>query len=144
MDVKGVCVVRHAQRAFRSGAVLLWMGLLAGCTSLPSPVAPEVSVAARAKARWEAVIAGNWQQAYEFATPAYRAAVSVDSFRARTAGPVQHKSVEVRSVKCESAVCELKLMIGFAPLQKGFPDLNTELGERWVLEEGEWWRFETF
>jgi hypothetical protein len=52
-------------------AALVGAALLAGCmASTPSRPAPEDEVRLRAQARWDAVVAHDWQKAYSFATPA--------------------------------------------------------------------------
>ena len=126
-------------------AAFVGAALLAGCmASTQSRPAPEDEVRLRAQARWNAVVAGDWQKAYNFATPAYREAVDLAGFRGRSASPVTFKSAEVVSVKCEESACEVRMRVGFAPIQRGFPDLSSTLDERWVNEGDEWWRYEKF
>lgn len=36
------------------------------------------------------------------------------------------------------------MRIGVQPLQKGYPETRTDLTERWVQEDGDWWRFERY
>lgn len=115
--------------------------VLVGC-AIKAPLSAEESVAQRARARWESVIAGDWQGAYLLSTPAYRATVDVWAFRSTAVGAVKYKSVDIRSVVCEMASCVVKVRIGYAPVQSGFPDLTTDFDERWVLDDGQWWRFE--
>lgn len=142
---------------FRSGVTFAWFGrlqswgmisaaclaLLAGCSSFATRE-PEVDVRERAQARWDALVTGNWEKAYSFATPAYRKAVDLFGFRGRSAPAAKLKSADVVSAKCKDATCDVTMRIGFAPLQRGYPETFTDLEERWILEAGEWWRYERF
>jgi len=119
------------------------MLMLAGCAAF-APKAPELEVRERAQARWDALIAGNWEKAYSYSTPAYRKAVDLFGFRARSAGPVKLKSAEVVNARCRDLTCEVTVRVGFAPLQRGYPETFTDLEDRWVLESGDWWRYERF
>jgi hypothetical protein len=117
--------------------------VLAGCASFAARE-PETDVRERAQARWDALVTGNWEKAYSFATPAYRKAVDLFGFRGRSAPAAKLKSAEVVNVKCKDATCDVSMRIGFAPLQRGYPETTTDLEERWILEAGEWWRYERF
>lgn len=126
-------------------AACLGVLLLAGCAQQPLvQTTPEEQVAVRAKARWDAVVARDWAKAYSFATPAYRQAIDLDGFKGRSAAPVIYKSAEVVSVKCEETACTATMKIGVTPVQSGFGDLSTTIDERWVLDEGQWWRYDKF
>lgn len=114
-----------------------------GCATLGSR-SPEELVRERAQARWDALIAGKWEQAYGYATPGFRQSVDLFGFRSRVASPVKLKSAEVVSVDCKVTTCEATMRIGLVPLQKGYPETTTDLTERWVEEGGEWWRFERY
>lgn len=119
------------------------LSVLGGCATF-APREPEADVRERAQARWDAQVAGNWEKAYSFATPAYRKAVDLFGFRSRSAPAVKLKSADVVNVKCKDATCDVTMRIGFAPLQRGYPETTTDLEERWILEAGEWWRYERF
>ncbi|WP_296567360.1 hypothetical protein [Zoogloea sp.] len=118
--------------------------LLSGCATLGGANAPEDEVRERAQARWTAIVTGKWEKAYSYATPGYRQAVDVRGFTGRSAPAAKLKSAEVVNVKCKDATCDVIMRIGFAPLQRGYPETTTDLEERWILEEGEWWRYERF
>jgi hypothetical protein len=106
---------------------------------------PEEVVRARAQARWDALIAGRWEQAYSYATPAYRAAVDLYGFRSKLDKLIKRKSAEVTSVTCEeSALCKVKIRLRFAVQLDDMGDITTVFEERWVAESGEWWRYESF
>lgn len=128
-----------------SMGMLIAAALLAGCAALPAS-APEDVVRARAQERWDAVIAGNWEKAYSFATPAYRAARDLYQFRLRHDAIVKHRKASVFAVACESdTLCKVKMQVTFTPPQDiPTPDLTTVIEERWVAEDGQWWRYAEF
>lgn len=125
--------------------MLVAAALLAGCAALPAS-APEDAVRARAQARWDAVIAGDWEKAYGFATPAYRAALDLHQFRVRHDALIKHRKASVFDVACESdTLCKVKMQVTFTPPQDiPTPDLTTVIEERWVAEDGQWWRYAEF
>lgn len=114
-----------------------------GCASMrPSP---EETVRKLATQRWQALLGGKFDQAYEFATPAFRKLRSVDFYRTnRSAVPVKWVSAEVLRVDCEPQRCVAKIKLITRPNMPGFNKLNLETGleEVWIQEEGQWWMFE--
>ena len=117
---------------------------LVGCASLRP--APEETVRKLATQRWQALLAGKFDQAYEFATPGFRKLRSVDFYRTnRSAVPVKWVSAEVMRVDCESARCKVTVKVISEPRVPGFrklPSLESGIEEIWVQEDGQWWIFE--
>lgn len=116
---------------------------LVGCASLRP--APEETVRKLATQRWQSLLAGKFDQAYEFATPAFRKLRSVDFYRTnRSAVPVKWVSAEVLRVDCEPQRCVAKVKLITRPIMPGFNKLNLEtaLEEVWIEEDGQWWMFE--
>jgi len=117
---------------------------LAGCASLRPT--PEEEVRKLATQRWQALLAGKFEQAYEFATPAFKKLRTVDFYRTnRAAVPVKWLSAEVLRVDCEAARCKVTVKVISEPRVPGFrKPLNLESGieETWVQEDGQWWIFE--
>jgi len=114
-----------------------------GCASLQP--APEETVRKLATQRWQALLAGKFDQAYEFATPAFKKLRTVDFYRTnRSAVPVKWVSAEVLRVDCEPQRCSVKIKLISKPIMPGFNKLNLETGldEVWILEDGQWWMFE--
>jgi len=115
-----------------------------GCASLLP--APEETVRKLATQRWQTLLAGKFDQAYEFATPGFRKLRTVDFYRTnRSAVPVKWVSAEVLRVDCEPARCKVTVKVVSEPRVPGFRKLlNLESGieEVWVLEDGQWWMFE--
>ena len=139
---------KHHITALGRRLALAALGLMSlavvGCASLQP--APEETVRKLATQRWQALLAGKFDQAYEFATPAFRKLRTVDFYRTnRSAVPVKWVSAEVLRVDCEPARCKVTVKVVSEPRVPGFRKLlNLESGieEVWVLEDGQWWMFE--
>lgn len=118
---------------------------LQGCAGSGLGATPEDIVRERAKSRWDALIAGQWEKAYNFSTPAYRNAVDLFGFRLRAGSPPGRLTgAEIVGVKCEESSCDATVRLSFFPLKSGFPELTAEHSERWVFSDGGWWRFEKY
>jgi len=119
--------------------------VLAACASLGGS-SPQDRVQERASQRWQALVTGDFTKAYDFSTPAFRAVVNRDSFRGRFTTSVKWEGAEVVSVKCaEPTRCTANVRIDFKPLLgSGFGDkINTHIDETWLLEDGQWWVFQS-
>jgi hypothetical protein len=133
-----------SKRFAKLAATCIVSCVTAGCAIL-SPVPPEDTVRKLATQRWQALLAGKYDQAYEMLNPAYRKLKSKEQYAIATAaGSVRWKSAEVVRVDCEpkkcvvtiKAVSEIRMPTFFkAPLVSG-------LDEVWIFEEGQWWKLE--
>jgi len=135
---------RSVTRRLASSLACVLSFAVVGCASL-NP-APEETVRKLATQRWQALLAGKFDQSYEFATPAFRKLRSVEFYRInRSAVPVKWVSAEVLRVDCESARCKVTVKVISEPRVPGFrKPINLESGieETWVQEDGQWWVFE--
>ena len=127
----------------RVGLSILFAVALSGCAGLVGkPQTLEQMVAERAQSRWDALVAGDWQTAYSFATPAYRDLVDVEGFRKRHGGQANWLGASVKEVTCQDDVCEPTVTLKFRSLLPPYTDeLHTDYTERWVLEGSDWWIF---
>lgn len=134
---------RHA--SVRRRLVLALLGavvMLASCGGeSPSTVdrpAEEV-VSERAQARWDALIAGDYETAYGYSSPAYRSATSLQRFSAGARGSIRRTDAEVESVTCEEDRCKVVVMVSYIAVVRQ-PVSNTRaLEETWILSDGDWW-----
>lgn len=136
---------RTARRRCVNAISLCAVMILSACASLGGND-PEVQVRQRASERWQALVAGEFTRAYGYSTPSYRAVVSADEFRNRNGGAVKREGSEVVAVKCpETTRCIATIRIDFRPLFGGrFGDkINTHIDETWLLEDGQWWVFQS-
>lgn len=128
---------------FRAGlpALLLASLVLGGCASLGVDKTPEQIVAERAAARWNAIIASKWEDAYAYTTPGYRATNSVEAYQARSQNAaIRREAVEVPQVECaQPDACTATLLLTYRPLMPGYPSMSTRVTERWILDAGKWY-----
>ena len=144
-------VLRH----FRNGTVakrrhllmgtLVLASLVGGCASVPggAGIGPETPadvkrdvVTARAKARWDALIKPDLASAYTFLSPASRATMSLDQYKARHKVGM-YRAVTIDSVDCEAERCTVKLKLTYD--YQRFKGMVTPLSERWIITQGQAW-----
>lgn len=130
---------------FRSALGVMLAASLAACLGAPATeVSAEDRVAERAVARWEALIAGDWQGAYAMLTPGYRAATPFERWRGQFGGAAAWKSVSVQGIICaEQDVCRATLLLDYEvsiprPGIQKWPG-RRPVEETWLLLDGEWW-----
>ena len=116
---------------------------LSGCESF-APQPPEKVVESRAARYWQARLEGKLDKAYTYAPPAFRAARTVEQYKSRFGSGAMIKAVEVYKVTCEPLKCTARMEL---TAQLNLPMINidsmkTYVDEVWVLEDGNWWRFE--
>jgi hypothetical protein len=136
-------MTRMIRTTFRLVLLGCLAALLGACATLTGT--PEEIVTKRANARWEALIAKRWEDAYSYMAPSFRAVVPANRFAARFSGTVTWVSGEVRVVTCKDEnSCAATVRILFRPAMRkavGEP-LETNYDETWVREDGEWWFYE--
>jgi len=117
----------------------------AACASIGAGSRPaEEIVLERAQARWNALVERDWNTAYPYITPAYRAIVPLKRYGNQFTGPLQWESAKAHSATCEGARCTVRVEISFRTLLPGHTDRlsSTFVDEVWVLEEGTWYKYE--
>lgn len=131
----------------RSAALATLVAVLsAGCASIGAGLRPaEEVVLERAQARWDALVRRDWKAAYPYLTPGYRALVPLERYGNQFTGPAQWEGAKAKSAKCEERRCTVNVEITFRLLLPGHMDRvsSTHLDETWVVEEGQWYKFET-
>ena len=115
---------------------------LAGCAGMArvsadsSPEAKRDAVAARAEARWQALIKGDLDAAYQYLSPGSKATISLPVYKA-THKVGMYRAAKVDSVTCEGAACKVVLTIRYD--YKTYKGVDTLLTEQWVIEGGQAW-----
>ena len=150
--MSGRFLARHAARmgmspAWRSGAAA-WAvavaALAAGCASMggltkDSPAAEkEAVVAERAKARWEALIKRNYQEAYGYFSPPSRDQTTLSAFEAKVA-PIEYRMVKIDKVECAGEACSVKLTLTYDYPPAKAKGVVTPLDESWIIDKGQAW-----
>ena len=118
---------------------------LAGCASM-TPATPEAQVKARAQARQDAMVKGDYTRAYEYFTPGYRATVSAGTYLGTLGTAIERVGATVESVRCEAldkCIAEVKLEVKPLAVRRFTGTITTYSNETWLLEAGQWWLFQT-
>jgi len=142
----GSMIRSRVERATRmSGAVLLAASLLcvAGCAGMSPGITKDTPpeekqklVAARAEARWQALIKGDLETAYSYLSPGSRATTSLALYKAKVKPGMWHQA-KVDKITCEGELCQVTMIITYdAKRMKG---IETPLVETWVIENGTPW-----
>jgi len=116
--------------------------LLAGCAGLgglsaDTPAqAKRDAVAARAQERWNALIKGDLAAAYAYLSPASRATMPLDVYKAKHKVGL-YRAAKVDNVDCDADTCTVRLLVTYD--YKKFKGVGTPLVEKWVITQGQAW-----
>jgi adenosylcobinamide amidohydrolase len=123
--------------------------LLAGCAGLTkgplsqdaSPEAVRSAVAARAKARWDALIRGDYEAAYAFLSPGTRATFPLQRYRATINPDFAYQAAEVAKVQCAEEKCDVTISLTYELKNSKIPvgQVTTPTFETWIIEQGQAW-----
>lgn len=139
----GATVAKRRQSPKWAAAVAVV--LLGGCaTGLGTgKLGPDASadakreaVAARAQARWDALIKADLDGAYAFLSPASRATMPLDLYKAKHKVGL-YRTAKVDGVDCEADTCTVKLSLTYD--YKRFKGIATPLVEKWIITQGQAW-----
>ena len=137
--------VTNFRRWLRATAVGLFVVTAAGCASIGAGSRPaEQVVLERAQARWNALVDRDFAAAYTYLTAGYRAVVPLAAYRRQTTGPAQWEGAKAHSAKCEASRCIVAVEITFRIGLPGHADRvqSSFVDETWVLEDGQWFKYE--
>ena len=117
------------------------MVLASGCAIFDNRP-PEQVVADRAQERVNLLMRGDFEKAYRYATPGYRATNTVDQYAADFGGVSMWLEAEVGEVNCplleEVLVCDVVTLISYNPPRMGYVQ-TTQVPERWIKVENGWY-----
>lgn len=132
--------LRRLTLAATLGAMLF---AASGCAML-TPKTPEQQVGVRAGEYWKARVAGDYVKAYSFATPAYRKVRTAKAYQLQFGAGAAIEQSEVHKVVCAPQRCEVQMKLSVLPFLVGvkIPPIDTYVDEIWLLEDGQWWRFQ--
>jgi len=124
------------------GVVVTVLAAGTGCASLLQGPAPEERVAERALERRQALIQGDFEKAYDYLSPGYRANTSLRQYQGQFGGAVAWTDAEVREVRCEREdVCTATVLLSYKVSVPGFRDREGRrpLREQWIRSQRAWW-----
>lgn len=133
-------------------ACLSLMFMLAACASM-APEDSEVwrvsqskKLTERAEARWKALIAGDYERAYQYQSPAYRAVASLQQFKAGFGAAVNWRMASVRNIEYDDPTSvQVFVALEYAAGLRGSGEYQSVrmLPERWLYSDGNWWYVST-
>jgi hypothetical protein len=124
--------------------VAFGVALLVGCSPGPdASTSEEQLVRERAEERWRALVEGDFQHAYGFESPAYRALTPYASFRAQFGGAAVWKGAQVSSVTMREGgdAASVVMTIDYLavlPSGETYPG-RRGMKEEWIKSAGDWW-----
>lgn len=108
------------------------------------PAADEASLKGRVLDRWQALIKRDFESAYLFETPAYRAIFNPRQFQLQYGGQVDWRVANVKSIDYDSPnVARVGVEItsrSVDPNRNGeVSDITQQVKETWLRKDGQWW-----
>jgi len=128
-----------ARRAMQwVGALMLGAGLAAcaGITPESSAAAKEKVVAERAEQRWQLLVKGDVDGAYEFLSAGSKAATPLPVYKAKIK-PGIWRQAKVDKVNCEAELCKVEMKITYD--FRNMKGIETPVPETWIVENGSAW-----
>lgn len=98
----------------------------------------------RAKARWEAIVAQDFDTAYDYYSPGFRSSLSRFDYEFQMRKRrIVYNAAQFVSHYCEESRCTLTFQVGYG-VTRPLPGVGTWenkklMVETWVLTDGEWW-----
>ena len=148
-------IVSRLGTASRRSLVGLCLLAVVGCAGplalLESSIDPEQGgwsehverqLAARVQARWDALIAADYEKAYAFETPAYRSVFSIQQYRSRFGDAVTWKNARALSSKYdESHMVSVSVAVEYEAVVSLAGNVRSVrvMAEKWVYSDGAWW-----
>jgi hypothetical protein len=137
-------VQRSAARSLiaRPARLLLYLALgsgLAGCAGIrvdSSAEAKQRFVAERAQARWQVLMKGDVEGAYQFLSAGSKAATPFELYRAKMR-PGMWRAAKVEKVDCKEEICKVIMTITYDT--RPMKGIQTPFDETWIIENGSAW-----
>lgn len=93
-------------------------------------------VAKRAQSRWDALVKGDLDAAYEYLSPGIRSTVPLNIYKNKIR-PGLWKKASVESVSCEADRCEVMMLVELS--YRNVKSTQSHMKELWLLDGGGWW-----
>jgi hypothetical protein len=119
---------------------LALMGLGIGGCSIVERAQQDVAVhevSLRARERWDLLMTGQVDKAYDYLSPASRVTVTREAFRKRSSGGQWWRRFEVEKVDCGKDTCRVTISLEYD--LKDIKGLKRSIDETWVEDQGVWW-----
>ena len=132
---------RAVARGLRGASALAVAVGLVACASIRVDSPPEAKqkvVAERAQARWELLIKGDVDGAYQYLSAGSKAATPLGLYKGKIK-PGMWRGAKVDKVDCEAEVCKVQMLITYdfrAPRGGVMKGIETPVPETWIIENG--------
>jgi hypothetical protein len=106
--------------------------------------ADEEVVSKRAMERWNLLIEGRLESAYNYLSSGYKAVTPYSHYQKTVKGQGLWKAATVENVQCEAESCEVKVKLELEihyPLMKNAVHTDSVVIERWVKSQNGVWGF---
>lgn len=141
--------IRRSVQHLRTGSLIaqpvrLLLGLalglgLAGCAGIrvdSSPEAKQRFVAERAEARWQVLMKGDVEGAYQFLSAGSKAATPLEVYKSKMR-PGMWRAAKVDKVDCQGEICKVVMTITYDT--RPMRGIQTPFDEMWIIENGSAW-----
>lgn len=146
-------IVKRSMNHLMAACCLALMGALGGCAANGTAVSSttqsaEEALRSRVQARWDAVLALDFDRVYGFATPAYRQAHDLAHFRNQYASQIERTRIEIYETlfDAENENAAKVVVLLYFKAEGGAPGTYFEgmsrVVETWVRQDGQWWYVE--
>ncbi len=126
------------------GAAVLMLAAGVATQAAAVELVPEAAVRKLANERWQLLIDGKYEDAYQFLAPGFRAVQSYKTYTSRLANTAWVAGDAVR-VECndERDKCSATLRLESKAFLPGLNTggLTTFVDETWIRQDGKWWLF---
>ena len=134
-----------AERAKVSVPFMRWLawvvaasvvGGVTGCATLSADSSPEQKqkvVAQKAQARWDALIKGDVDAAYQFLSVGSKNETPLPAYKAKIK-PGLWRAAKVDKIDCEQEICKVTVMVTYD--YKTMKGIQTPVPETWIVENG--------
>ena len=127
--------------AISRACCLVLASLLCACAT--TPVMPE-NISDRAQARWDTLLSGDLDGAYQYLSPGFRSSVSLDQYKRKIQTQrVMWTGAKYIDSECLDSSCKVKISLGYSLVGAlpGVPryDGTQQIEENWIKHNGKWW-----
>ena len=128
-------------RGLRSLPLMMVVSMLAACATAPKP---QDLLIERAQARWDAIMARDYDAAYALYSPGYRSATSRTDFEIELRSRrITWTSASYREHSCDDEVCTVTFDIEYTAPRPvpgaGKWDGRSSVEETWIQASGQCW-----
>jgi hypothetical protein len=112
--------------------------------SLPVGDSQEALLRERVQARWQALINRDFDAAYQFGTPAYRAIYTIRQYRLQYGGQIDWQVANAKEIYYDDpnvARVAVEIFYGYVDPDRDnkVSTMSNHVKETWLRKEGQWW-----